>query len=183
MKVCESIYLEMIIKYIVIFGAINWGMIGIVNINLVNYLSILFKTNINYIVYIIIAACGIYLLMKRDTYLPFLGEAAFPIPLENKIPVKKGDQISLELTDLPPYKKVIYWASNPSSNTYDNPVDAYGNYENQGVVTSDKHGKATIIFNKPGAYKVNTHKKLSVHVHYRYWTKYGLTSEIKTVNI
>ncbi len=172
----------MIVKYIVIFGAINWGAVGLCQINLVSHMSNLFKTNINNIVYIIIAICGMYLLFDRDTYLPFLGESAFPVPLEDKIPAQKGELLSAELTKLPPNKKVIYWASNPSSTTYDNPVDAYGNFENQGVVTSDKDGKATIIFNKPGNYQVNG-RTLPTHIHYRYWTKYGLTSDVMTVNI
>jgi len=182
MQVCKKVYLEMIVKYIVIFGAINWGMIGLCKVNLVSYLSKFFKTNINHYVYIIIAACGIYLLFNRNTYLPFLGEAAFPVPLENKTPVKKGEQLSAELTNLPPNKKVIYWASNPASDTYSNPVDAYDNFENQGIVTSNKDGVATIIFNNPGTYKVNG-RELPVHIHYRYWTEYGLTSDVKTVNI
>ncbi len=182
MLVCRKVYLDMIVKYIVIFGAINWGSIGLFQINLVSYISQLFRRNVDNIVYSIIALCGVYLLLDRDTYLPFLGDAAFPIPLEDKIPVQKGDQLSAELTNLPPNKKVIYWASNPSSSTYNNPVDAYGNFENQGVVTSNKDGKATIIFNKPGSYKVNG-RTLPIHIHYRYWTKYGLTSDVKTVNI
>jgi uncharacterized membrane protein YuzA (DUF378 family) len=182
MQICKKIYLEMIVKYIVIFGAINWGAIGLFQIDLVCCMSNLFKTNVNNIVYSIIAVCGIYLLFNRNTYLPFLGETAFPVPLEDKTPVQNGDRLSAVLTDLPPNKKVIYWASNPSSTTFNNPVDAYGNFENQGVVTSDKDGKATIIFNKPGSYKVNN-KQLPLHIHYRYWTKFGLTSDVKTVNI
>ncbi len=172
----------MIIKYLVIFGAINWGMVGVFDINIVSWLSQLVKTNVNQVVYIIIALCGIYLLFERNTYLPFLGEAAFPEPLENRTPVVKGEQLSAELTNLPPNKKIIYWASNSSTATYNNPVDAYGDFENQGVTTSNKEGKATIIFNKPGQYKVNGNK-LPLHIHYRYWTKYGLTSDVKTVNI
>jgi uncharacterized membrane protein YuzA (DUF378 family) len=182
MQLCKRVYLEMIIKYIVIFGAINWGVVGVLQTNLVSYISKLFNTNLNQVVYIIIAACGVYLLFNRNTYLPFLGEAAFPVPLEDRTPAEKGEQLSAELTDLPPNKKVIYWASNPSSTTYNNPLDAYGNFDNQGVVTSDKDGKATIIFNNPGSYKVDG-KELPVHIHYRYWTEYGLTSELKTVNI
>ncbi len=182
MQTCKRVYLDMIIKYIVIFGAINWGTVAIFNTNLVSYISQLFKQNVNPIVYIIIAACGVYSLFNRNTYLPFLGEAAFPVPVENKTPKQNGDLLSAELTDLPPNKKVIYWASNPASTTYSNPVDAYGDFENQGVVTSDKDGKATIIFNKPGSYKVNG-KELPQHIHYRYWTEYGLASDVKTVNI
>ncbi len=182
MQVCKRVYLDMIIKYIVILGAINWGVVGLLRINLVDNISRLLNKNVNRIVYTIIAACGVYLLLNRNTYLPFLGEAAFPVPLENKEPVQKGEQLSAELTDLPPNKKVIYWASNPSSSTYNNPVDAYGNFENQGVATSDKDGKATIIFNNPGKYKANG-SVLPLHVHYRYWTEYGLTSDVKTVNI
>ncbi len=182
MQVCKKIYLDMIIKYIVIFGSINLGLFGLFEVNLVHYISRLFNTNVNKIVYIVIGICGAYLLFNRNTYLPFLGESAFPVPLENKTPIQNGEQLSAELTDLPPNKKVIYWASNPSSSTYSNPVDAYGNFENQGIVTSDNNGKATIIFNNPGTYKANG-SELPVHIHYRYWTEYGLTSDVKTVNI
>ena len=182
MQGCKKVYLEMIIKYIVIIGAINWGLVGLLQVNLVSHLSQLLKTNINSLVYIVIGICGVVLLINRNSYLPFLGEAAFPVPLEDKLPVASGEQLSAELTDLPPNKKVIYWASNPASTTYENPVDAYGNFQNQGIVTSDKDGKATIVFNKPGSYKVSN-KQLPLHIHYRYWTEYGLTSDVKTVNI
>jgi uncharacterized membrane protein YuzA (DUF378 family) len=102
MQVCKKVYLDMIIKYIVILGAINWGVVGLLRINLVDNVSRLLNKNVNHIVYIIIAACGVYLLLNRNTYLPFLGEAAFPVPLENKAPVQKGEQLLAELTDLPP---------------------------------------------------------------------------------
>ncbi len=182
MSYCTKIYLDMIIKFIVIIGAINWGMVGIFQINIVSGLSQILNTNVNYIVYTIIGLCGLGLLFDRNTYLPFLDNTAFPIPLENKIPKKNGDLYSVELKHLPPHRKIIYWASNPSSSTYKNPIDAYGKFENQGVATSDSHGKATIVLNKPTSYKVDG-KTLKPHVHYRYWSKEGIASEVKTVKI
>lgn len=70
----------------------------------------------------------------------------------------------------------------------DNPdtpvVDAYGKYDNSGVVMSDASGIATLVFEKGTEYTVPSGKHLKSHVHYRELTgAYGMIGPVKTVFI
>jgi uncharacterized membrane protein YuzA (DUF378 family) len=187
MNYCSKVYLNILISVIALAGAINWGLFGLFNFNLVEYLLNSFNNRtINKIIYIIIGICGLLLLFNRDTYLPFLGEAAFPEPLREYTPISNGGEIiSKTIKNLPVGAKVIYWASEPTNNdkVVDNPITAYGSYTNQGVVIVNDKGEATLTVNKPSSYEVPNKGKLDKHIHYRYWTKYGITSPVFTIKL
>ncbi len=182
------VYLRMVIITIVLVGSLNWGLVGIFNVNLVQSVSSLFNRNhseyIEKFIYILVGLAAVMLVVDRNTYLPFLGTAAFPKPLSDDVkPATKGELKSVVVKNLPPNVKIIYWAANSSDKVVDNPIDAYGNYENQGITTSNDKGEATLVVNNPTAYIVPFNGKLTPHIHYRYWTNYGITSEIKTVKV
>ncbi len=185
MNYCSKVYLNILISVIALAGALNWGLIGIVNFNLVNYIFGSCNIILERMVYIVVGICGLLLLFNRDTYLPFLGDAAFPEPLKEYIPVANGEMISKTIKNLPVGAKVIYWASettNPDK-VVDNPITAYGSYTNQGVAIANDKGEAILKLNKPSAYEVPNKGKLEKHIHYRYWTKYGITSPVFTTLI
>jgi uncharacterized membrane protein YuzA (DUF378 family) len=182
----KLVYLRMVVITIVLIGAINWGLVGLVKVNVVQCVSNLFNKNhseyIEQFLYMVVGLCGVILIVNRNTFLPFLGPAVFPEPLSGEvIPEAKGEMESVNITDLPPNTKVIYWASNSSDKVVNNPVDAYGKYENQGIAIANNKGEAVLKVNKPTPYVVPSDRLLKAHVHYRYWTSNGMTSEIKTV--
>lgn len=182
------VYFRMVLITIVLVGAVNWGLVGAFNVNVVQIISNLFNRNhseyIQQFLYIVVGLSAIMLIIDRNTFLPFLGPAAFPQPLaEEVVPESKGEMKSVNIKDLPPNVKVIYWAANPSDKIIDNPITAYGKYENQGITKTNDKGEAVLKVNIPTGYIVPTGRELKPHVHYRYWNINGLTSEIKTVPV
>jgi len=179
-----KVYKYKIAMMLVIIGAINWGLTAI-NFNLVDMISnhinyfVGLNTNIDKTIYFIIAVAGIYLI-KRDTFLPFLGTTVIPpsvIPLKNN--KYSTYQTKIKVT---PNSKVIYWASKKLNNNKHSVWKAYGDFSNSGVIMSDKHGIATIKLEKGSGYIVPWgNKQIPPHFHYRYELKPGKFSRIETV--
>lgn len=132
-------------------------------------------------VYIITGLSALYLAINRNVYLPFLGETVYPCDNMNEI-IPKNAKLTATINILPK-KKIIYWASEPSDNIVTNPWDAYGNYSNYGITTSNEQGKAIIHVRDPSSYKVPSGKILKPHIHYRYCQEPGVLSEIKTIQL
>ena len=107
--------------------------------------------------------------MFKETFLPFLGDCAFPTALiPNQMhPSQTNFSIDLDFK-YPDGSKVIYWSanSNPQHKTYDNPHDAYGDYKNSGVAIVNNK-KAILHLNCPDKYKVPSGMVLDKHIHYR----------------
>ncbi len=184
-KVQINIYIVLIV--LVLIGSINWGLVGIFDFDLVKSFSSLFGTylqnDITAFIYILVAMSALVLLIQRNTYLPFLGKTVIPQPMTNYKP--NGNLISKVVTNLPPNVKVVYWAALPSDTIIDNPDDAYGNYSNQGVTTTDTNGNAILEVQNPASYKIPAiydpfQSTLKPHIHYRYWTPSGMTSSLFT---
>lgn len=172
--------LHMILISLVIIGALNWGLVGAVKFNLVEKI---FGSYSNFI-YIVVGIAAILLITDRNVYLPFLGEAVYPCALlKDKVPANADVEV---LVKVPPFAKVVYWAAEPENEELDdlpNPMVAYHNYENSGVVTADKRGLAVLKVRDPTQYNVyGDMVTLEKHVHYRYCTKKepGMLSEIYT---
>ena len=138
------------------------------------------KTPIAITVIALIAALS--LVFRRNIYLPFLGETVYPCDnLVDKTP--DSAELTVTVTDIPAGTKVVYWAAEPSTSIVSNPWDAYGKYENSGVVTSDASGKAVLSVRKPTGYKVPSGRELKPHVHYRFCQESGILSEIRTARV
>ena len=185
-----SINLFRITMFLVLLGAVNWGLVAVFDFDLVGAFSSIFgygaRDTISRIIYLIVAMSAIVLMIQRDTYLPFLGRTVVPQPLNDYIPT--GDLITKNIENLPANVKVVYWAALPSDKVVENPEDAYGNYSNQGVTTTDANGKATLSVQKPASYKIPASYDpfkgtLAPHIHYRYWTSAGMASPIHTIKI
>jgi uncharacterized membrane protein YuzA (DUF378 family) len=185
MKHSGKVKLRITLVIIILIGAINWGLISLFNYDLVKGISSLFgseaQDDISRFIYLLVAISAIVLIFQKDTFLPFLGETVMPQPLSEYLPT--GNLISKTIKYLPSNVKVIYWASLPSDTVFSNPQDAYDNYKNQGVTTSDNNGVAVLKVLNPSSYKVPIKGKLEPHIHYRYWSEAGVASRIYTIKI
>ena len=172
---------------IVLFGSLNSGisaidlfqnqttLIDIIATNLKKITDLPFKNIIN----ITIAIAAIYLATDRDTWLPFLSETIFPhsfIPLKN---ISKYDtSINIKV---PKKAKVAYWAANPHETT---PfvMNAYGDYNNGGVVMADENGNAQLKIIKGSGYIVPSGRYIAPHIHYRVITNgSGMIGAVKKI--
>ena len=170
---------KQMMKLILVAG-INWGLIGLTNINFIK--EILNKFNLKYIeryIYILVGFSALFL-FKRDIFLPFLGETVIPQGiLEEKTPNNYSIEKKIKIL---PNTKVIYWAAEPSNKVMDNPWDAYKDYKNAGVATSDSNGNVVFKVREPSSYKKPYKNKiLKPHIHYRYYLSSGMMSRIETV--
>ena len=167
---------------IVLYAGINLGILGLFNINI--FKNFLGKFNLNFIekyIYMLVGFSSIFL-FKRDIFLPFLGETVIPSSLLiDRVP--SNHTVEQEIT-ITPNTKVLYWASEPNDAILDNPWDAYLDYDNMGVTTSDDNGKAILKVRQPSAYKKPyKNKVLEPHIHYRYEISNGMMSRIETVYV
>ena len=136
----------------------------IVALGAVSFLFMEKKSIFNFI----IALVGLYYLYDLTFYLPFLDTAYFP---DTSIPFSNTASQRVEIKNLPPNARVVYWAANSAINSvHENPLDAYKNSKNRGFVISNAEGTAVLLLDCPAPYKVGRfmQKVLPKHVHYRY---------------
>lgn len=177
----KDIYIYFFAMIFLIIGGIVWGIIGIFDINIITkYIPV----NYQKIIYILVGMSALYLSMERNTYLPFLNDTVLPCyNLEDKVPDRANEKITV---DVPKNVKVVYWCAD-SKNTEEilNYQEAYADYSNSGIATSNDEGKATLYFRTPQEYSVKKYgiltKILKPHVHYRFCRANGMMSEVKTV--
>ena len=158
--------------------------------SIISSLYILLSDNYNIflrIFVIFIIAAAIVLMMKKDTFLPFLGLAHLPNTLiaEEKIPNGANISYSIDMNDYEDGTKIIYWAANKTDKIIENPYEAYKNYNNVGV-TKVKNGKAEVRIFCPDRYKVKKvfTQLLERHFHYRIVFKdNGFLSPVMTVKV
>ena len=156
----------MIVIFLILVGSVNWLAVGLTDTNLVRLVLPLKYARW---LYIIIGLAAIPLLFHRDMYLPFLGETFMPGGvMAIKTPQNSNDQITI---DAVPGAKIAYWASEPDPNqgsTLPTSEEAYGEFENSGVVVADTSGKAILRFRgPPQAYSVPFKGRLEPHIHFR----------------
>jgi uncharacterized membrane protein YuzA (DUF378 family) len=184
-----KVTLYLILKIIVLIGALNWGLIAInKNYNLVENISLIFPNSyqliVQRIIYMIIFLSAVYVMIQRKTYLPFLDISV--VPVSRFLSESKQKDFELEIViNAKGGSKVIYWASNKKVNKDEKLSDheeAYGKFENSGISIVDNEGKAKLYVRCPQKYYVMYNKILPQHVHYRIVTD-GRLGEIKTVNL
>jgi len=134
------------------------------------------------LVSLIVFVMIIWVMFRRDTFLPFLGYAAYPVSLVPKesVPLGANKEVTLPI-DAPDGTRVIYWGAKPSEQVKNNPITAYGDYSNAGVATVESK-EAIIRFGCPSEYKVGLGKRLRRHIHYRLCcAQSGLIGPVETV--
>jgi len=181
-------WVYIVLKVIVIIGALNWGLIAI---NPQYDFFELVSSNshnpdlVKKIIFAVISLSAVYILLQRKTYLPFLDISIAPI--SRFLNESKQKDFELELViDAKGGEKVLYWAADKKSNedTPDTttPNEAYNDYDNSGISIVDKEGKAKLYVKCPKKYFVMYNKILPQHLHYRVITK-GILGPIKTINL
>lgn len=174
----DEIRLQLIMIALVVLGALNWGILGLTKVNLVEQ----FLGEYAVLVYLIIGIAGAVLFMQRDTYLPFLGTMAIPCLLEPKKQENTDTKVTVKV---PANTKVIYWAALPGMNPKNDPYTNYGDFSNSGITVSNEKGEAVLEVKKPSRYTVSwfglMNKVLEPHIHYRYCKENGMVSRIETI--
>jgi uncharacterized membrane protein YuzA (DUF378 family) len=181
-----KVKIHMVLIALVLIGGINWGTTAL-GYNLVgmlaNSVNTYFRTNthLDTVIYLTVAIAAIILLFKRNTWLPFLGLTAFPSQafVSNRVNENGTFPVKVHVS---PNTRVAYWASKPQSNEQVPQVkEAYDDFSNSGVVTSDNNGLAVLLVDPGTSYIVPTGREIPRHVHYRELDKtYGMMGEIKT---
>ncbi len=179
--------IRMIAIAAIIAGGINWFAVAF-GYNLVDLLnsalSRFFKKqlSLNKVIYFIVGISAIVLAFDRTLWLPFLGESVLPsvlIPVTSNSNSTGAQKIQVKVS---PNTKVAYWAARPGNNPETPVTDAYGKFDNSGVVMSDASGIATISFEKGTEYTVPSGRQLKSHVHYRELSgEYGMIGPVQTV--
>ena len=132
--------------------------------------------------YIIAFISALYIMWDRDTYLPFLGRTIIPCNfLKDSIPANATKIITINITK--PNTKVLYWAADNTSNpsVVNNYINAYNDFSNSGVATSDKNGIVKLAVRDPQSYTVPYKGLLQPHVHFRICDGPGTLGRVKTI--
>ena len=136
---------------------------------------------------IFVIAAAVILIIKKETFLPFLGLAVLPSPLISNEKVPNGANLSYTI-DMNNYEEgtvVIYWAANKTDAIIEDPYEAYKNYNNVGI-SKVKNGKAEVRIFCPDRYKVKKvfNQLLERHFHYRIvFKETGFLSPVMTVKV
>lgn len=134
---------------------------------------------------LVVLAMAIGLMVSRDTYLPFLGYAAFPPAaiVAERVP-DKADRETQIAVDAPDGTRIVYWgASKDAGHVVPDPWTAYGDYANTGVAFV-RDGVAKLRFQCPTQYKVGFGgRTLSRHLHYRVCGGSGLIGPVETTYV
>ena len=175
-----AIWVDIVMRTLIIAGALNWGLIGFFDFNLVEWLSDHTLEHLDTVIYCLVGISALFYFLFRDYYLPFLGYTVFPCgSMTQKVPDNADTDIVVKVE---PHVNVIYWASEHGNKVIENPWIAYSQYSNAGVVKSDQTGNAVLRVRSPAAYKVPG-RTLSPHIHYRTCDSDGMLSRVKTVFI
>jgi len=164
---------------LLIIGGLNWLLFGLFDVNLVS--GIFGKSFLATLIYVLVGVSALVIMFNRDTYLPFLGPMVAPCSvLENRDPPGATREVKVVVT---PNTKVIYWAAEPASNKLEKInswKQAYLDYQNAGVATSDGDGTAILKIREPQSYRVPFKGELAPHVHYRVCGEAGWMGRINT---
>jgi len=160
-----EIHMQLLARFLLVLGGINYLTLHFFQKSLLGYLHYPIAIRA---VTLAIGGAALYFAFNRDYYLPFLGKCVIPVG-EGK---PQGELKSVRLSGLPANTNVIFWAAKSGNSVVPNPMDAYGDYSNSGIVKSDGSGQAVIQIACPTAYSVSKFgfikKDLSKHVHFRY---------------
>jgi hypothetical protein len=165
-------------------------MILILLYSIITSLYILFNDEYSVILrifVIFVIAASIILMIKKDTFLPFLGLTVLPNTLiaDEKIPQGANVSYSIDMNDYEEGTVVIYWAANKTDKIIEDPYEAYKNYNNVGV-SKVKNGKAEVRIFCPDKYKVKKifNQLLERHFHYRIvFKETGFLSPVMTIKV
>lgn len=165
---------------LVLIGALNWLLVGLFQLNLVQ--TLLGKGLLARSIYVIVGIAAVAIMFDRDTYLPFLGSAVLPCAsVPDRTPPGASKMVTVTA---PPGSKVLYWAAEPEMEglkELQTWKDAYATYENAGVTTADSNGQAVLKVRAPQGYSVPFKGRLAPHIHFRICESAGMLGRVKTI--
>jgi uncharacterized membrane protein YuzA (DUF378 family) len=167
---------HMIAIILVLVGGFNWLLIGMKYPDLV---KMTLPSSFVNPVYIIVGLATLYLLFRRDTYLPFLGYTVVPSnAFQNMVPKDSDTKVTVPVEK--DASKVLYWAT-MSGDVVSSPEEGYKGTKNVGV--AEVFGDTVELnFVCPKQYKV-WGKTLDRHVHYRFIMDNGILTPVNTVKV
>lgn len=175
-----AVWLDIIMRALIVVGALNWGLVGAFDFNLVEWLNDRTFDHLDTAVYCLVGISALFYFFARDYYLPFLGRSAMPCgSLVQKVPENATISVPIQAA---PGVNVIYWAAEEGDHVKKDPIIAYSQYTNAGVVQADQKGVAVLRVRKPAAYHVPG-KTLAPHIHYRTCESDGMLGRVYTVYV
>lgn len=172
--------IEIFTLLLIVIGALNWGLIGLFDFNVVAFIAKYTLPWVEKLIYVLVGISSLVHIISRNYYLSFLGDSVFPCTsMIEKTPENADTEVKIQTS---PNSNIVYWAAETHNEVLENPWIAYAEYSNAGVTRSDVNGVAKLKFRMPGSYKVSHRlKTLEPHVHYRVCKFPGMLSEVKTV--
>lgn len=165
---------------LVIVGALNWLLVGLFKLNLVE--ALLGKGVLARSIYVLVGVAAVAIMIDRDTYLPFLGPTVLPCAsVPDRTPPGASKMVTISA---PPGSKVLYWAAEPEMEGLKEVQtwkEAYAGYENAGVTTADSNGQAVLKVRAPQGYVVPFKGRLAPHIHFRICESSGMLGRVKTI--
>lgn len=133
---------------------------------------------------VVVGTMSAWLLLQRDTHLPFLGYAALPPSLlKGQFAPSDANVESVIDVDAPDGARILYWGARSADDVKSTPWKAYDDWSNAGVAVV-KNKKAVVIFNCPGKYRVPVRGELERHIHYRVcMEELAMIGPVQTVNV
>ena len=182
MTCCWHTKIHILVTFIVIVGAINWGAhafcYNFVD-NLSRSLNNLLETRICYnrYIYLLVANFGVALALNKNLWFPYLSKTVLPsYTVLLHTPPNSNKKI---LINVKPNSKVIYWTG--MYDKWDSEISLKlkekHNEHHCGVVMSDEFGNAELLFEDNN----NLDKSLK-HIHYRVLGyHHHMMSEVKKI--
>jgi uncharacterized membrane protein YuzA (DUF378 family) len=104
-----AVWLDIIMRTLIVVGALNWGLIGFFDFNLVEWVSDRTMEHLDTVVYCLVGISALFYFFARDYYLPFLARAVYPC---GSLAQKTPDNADLSTTiKVEPHVNVVYWAA------------------------------------------------------------------------
>lgn len=133
------------------------------------------------IVLVLATAAALWIAVKRDSWLPFLGEAVLP-PSTLLVSSPTFADRALVVKAPAGATRCVYWAaSNKAGTVAEGPEQAYGQFGNAGTAMVID-GVASLKYRRPGSYKLRGGVK-GPHVHYRFVFPDGMMGPVKTTDV
>jgi hypothetical protein len=151
---------------LILIGGLNWGFVGALKLDVVQAIT---GRSISRIIYVVVGISALWLIFRRDTYLPFLGETVMPCSaIQARVPDHADKEVILH--GLKPGAKILYWASEPATQglaTINTWQQAYLDFANAGVAIVDDGGHVSLRIRSPQPYTVPMYGRIERHVHWR----------------
>lgn len=173
--------LDLVIRVLVVGAALNLSLIGLADFNVIEWIGDHTFEHVETTLYTLVGLSALALMLGRDYYLPYLGGSAFPCgSLAQKVPTNAVLDVTVKVK---PNANVIFWSAEENDRVVKDPILAYAEYSNAGVVRSDQNGLAVLRVRKPAAYKIPSGKVLTPHIHYRTCDTDGMLGRVTTVYV